>query len=338
MSLPDTALRLRQLRAMVLARVLDERMLALYSAALLNGNVFTGKGQEAFSAAAGVHLRPGDVFAPCIRDQAGRVAFGEKPVDVARTYLAKPTGPMRGRDANVHRGRIVDGILPMISHLGAMLAVAAGVLMARKVRGELVGADTCVAAVAIGDGGTSAGAVHEALNVVSIEQLPFVLLVANNQLSYSTFNDRTYGCAHLVDRAQAYGIRGVAVDGTDPRDCLAVVGDAIWRARSVEGPQMVVASLLRLGGHGSHDDASYVPAEMKARYRDCLEVVAEQALADGVCSPVELDQIWDECRQQVQAAVEEARSEPEADPGREDWSARSVSDLTRFLPVHPEAR
>lgn len=330
----DRELRLRQLRAMVLARVLDDRMLALYSAGTLNGNVFTGKGQEGYSAAAGVHLRPGDLFAPCIRDLAGRLAFGELPIDVTRTYLTKVTGPMRGRDGNVHRGRIVDGILPMISHLGAMLAVAGGVLLARKVRGELQGTDTCVAAVAIGDGGTSTGAVHEALNAVSIERLPFVLLVANNQLSYSTFNDRTYACTHLVDRAVGYGIRGVAVDGTDPRACLEVVGEAVVRARRGEGPQMVVATLLRLSGHGSHDDASYVPDELKARFRDCLDVAREQTLADRLCDQADLDRLWEECRAEVQAGVEQARSEPEPEASTEDWSARSIADLTRFLPDH----
>lgn len=335
MSVYDHDLRLRHLRFTLLGRALDDRLIGLYSSGLVPGNVFPGKGQEAYSAAAGVHLRPGDVYAPLIRDTAGRLAFGESALDAVRTHLAKATGPMRGRDGNIHRGRIETGLLPMISHLGAMLSLVTGALMARRIRGELTGGDTCVGAACIGDGGMNTGATHEALNVAAVERLPFVLCVANNQVSYSTFTDRTYGCAHLVERAVGYGFRGVSVDGTDPRACLAVVGDAIARARRGEGPQMVVATLLRLSGHGTHDDASYVPAELKARFRDCVEVAQEQALTDGLLDRAGLDQLWDACRSQVQAAVDQARSEPDPDPLNDDWAARSVPDLTVF--PHPAA-
>jgi pyruvate dehydrogenase E1 component alpha subunit/2-oxoisovalerate dehydrogenase E1 component alpha subunit len=338
MNLLDPGLRLRQLQIIILSRVLDDRLLALYSAGLVPGNVFPSKGQEAYSAAAGVNLRSGDVFAPLIRDSAGRLAFGESVLDAVRTHLGKVTGPMRGRDGNVHRGNIAAGILPMISHLGAMLAVTVGAMMARRLRGELSGSDTCVGVASIGDGGMNTGACHEALNVAAVERLPFVLLVANNQLSYSTFNDRSFACDQLVDRAVGYGFRGISVDGTDPRACLEVVGDAIARARRGEGPQMVVASLLRLSGHGSHDDASYVPADMKSRFRDCIEVAQEQAIADGICSREDLERIWSESKAAVQVAVDQARSEADPDPLNDDWAARSVADLTTFLPVHGSGR
>lgn len=326
-----TELRLRHLRFTLLARVLDDRLLALYAAGQLSGNVFSGKGQEAYSAAAGVHLRPGDVFAPLIRDSAGRLAFGESALDAVRTHLGKITGPMRGRDGNVHRGRVADGVLPMISHLGAMLGVCTGVLLARRLRGELSGPQSCVGVASIGEGGMNTGAAHEAINVAAIEHLPFVLLVANNQMSYSTFNDRSFACNHLVDRAVGYGVRGVSVDGTDPRACLAVVGDAIARARAGEGPQMVVATLLRLSGHGSHDDASYVPDDLRARFRDCVEMAQEQAISDGLIDRAGLDRLWAEGRAEVNAAVEQARSEADADPQHDDWAARSVNDLAQIL-------
>lgn len=328
------ALRLRHLRFTILGRVLDDRLIALYSSGQVPGNVFPGKGQESYSAAGGVHLREGDVYAPLIRDTAGRLAFRESALDSVRSHLAKVTGPMRGRDGNIHRGRIETGLLPMISHLGAMMSVVVGMLMARRLRGELAGTDTCVGVTCIGDGGMNTGASHEALNIAAVERLPFVLLVANNQVSYSTFNDRSYACDHLVERAIGYGMRGVSVDGTDPRACLAVVGDAIARARRGEGAQMVVATLLRLSGHGTHDDASYVPAELRARFRDCVEVAQEQALADGLCNKADLERLWAECRSEVQAAVEQAQSEPGPDPQLDDWAARSVDNLSTFLPAY----
>jgi TPP-dependent pyruvate/acetoin dehydrogenase alpha subunit len=98
---------LRALGSMVLARVLDEKLAALYRAGKIHGGVFLGRGQEALSASVGVQLRRGDVFAPLIRDLAGRLAFGEDILDVLRTYLGSVLGPMRGRDGNVHRGRMV---------------------------------------------------------------------------------------------------------------------------------------------------------------------------------------------------------------------------------------
>src|SRR5215472_547468 len=98
-------------RFMLLARMLDDKFAALYRANKIHGGVFLGRGQEALSAALGVSLQKGDVFAPLIRDAAGRLAFGETILDAVRTYLGSPLGPMRGRDGNVHRGRPQEGIL-----------------------------------------------------------------------------------------------------------------------------------------------------------------------------------------------------------------------------------
>src|SRR5690348_12593572 len=123
-------------RWMLLARVLDDKFASLYRAGKIHGGVFLGRGQEALSVAVGMALQKGDIFAPLIRDAAGRLAFGEPVLDAVRNYLGSVLGPMRGRDGNVHRGRPRDGILPMISHLGAMISVVNGALMARRFKGE----------------------------------------------------------------------------------------------------------------------------------------------------------------------------------------------------------
>src|SRR5215467_12457959 len=102
-------------RLMVLARVLDEKFASLYRMGKIHGGVFLGRGQEALSVSVGLALRRGDVFAPLIRDTAGRLAFGETLLDAVRTCLGSPQGPMRGRDGNVHRGRPRDGMFAMIS-------------------------------------------------------------------------------------------------------------------------------------------------------------------------------------------------------------------------------
>src|SRR5437879_6136016 len=134
-------------RWMLLARTLDDKFASLYRAGQIHGGVFLGRGQEALSASVGIALRKGDVFAPLIRDQAGRLAFGEPILDAVRTCLGSALGPMRGRDGNVHRGRPREGLLPMISHLGATISVVNGVLFARRLRNI----NGIVGAASIGD-------------------------------------------------------------------------------------------------------------------------------------------------------------------------------------------
>src|SRR5213596_2792671 len=219
---------LEAFRWMLLARTLEEKLVSLYRGGLITGGVYIGKGQEAVSAACGLFLQKGDIFAPLIRDQAGRSAFGEPLLDVARTYLGSRQGPMRGRDGNIHRGRPRDNQLAMISHLGAMIPVLVGKLLAKRMKGEkgFVGLTT------IGEGGMQTGATHEGMNIAAVEQVPLVIVATNNHYAYSTPNDRQFACADLVDRAKAYGYEGSSVDGTDLAACLDVIGAAVKRARA----------------------------------------------------------------------------------------------------------
>src|SRR5512146_237470 len=104
-SVPFQDAYLKGFRWMLLARILDEKFASLYRAGKIHGGVFLGRGQEALSVSVGTALKKGDVYAPLIRDQAGRLAFGETILDSVRTYMGSPLGPMRARDGNVHRGK-----------------------------------------------------------------------------------------------------------------------------------------------------------------------------------------------------------------------------------------
>ncbi len=309
-------------RWMLLARRLEEKITSLYHAGKIVGGVYLGRGQEAFSAALGVSLRRRkDVFSPLIRDMAGRLAFGEPLLDPARTYLGSVLGPMRGRDGNIHRGRPAEGMPAMISHLGSMVSVVCGMLVARRFKGDV----EAVGAACIGDGATSTGSFHEAVNLAAVEKLPLVIAVANNQFAYSTPTDRQFACADLVDRAIGYGIDGHRVDGTDLAECLDVFGRAVARARAGHGPQLVVGRLLRLTGHGAHDDATYVPEALKQTElgRDCLERARQHLLDHGLATVAELEQ-WDrEAVHDVQLAVATAQKDPVPEAAGEDWRALS---------------
>jgi pyruvate dehydrogenase E1 component alpha subunit/2-oxoisovalerate dehydrogenase E1 component alpha subunit len=322
-----SALALTAYRRMVLARTLEDKISALYHAGTIVGGVYTGKGQEAFSAALGVHLVKGkDTYAPLIRDQAGRLAFGEPLEDSTRTYFGSAIGPMRGRDGNVHHGRPREGMPAMISHLGAMISVVAGTLLAKRFHGVLAGT---VGAASVGEGATSTGAFHEALNAAAVERLPLVVAVANNQFAYSTPASRQFACRDLVDRAAGYGVGGHSVDGTDLLGCLDVFGHAVGLARAGEGPQLVIGSLLRLSGHGEHDDASYVPAAMKSGPlgRDCLELAAEALLGRGWATAEWLASVREESARRVQAVVAQTQGEPEPDAFAESWECLRSAHL-----------
>ncbi len=316
-------------KTMLAARLTEEKLAALSRSGKIFGGVFLGRGQEALSVSLGVHLRKGDIYAPLIRDQAGRLAFGDTILDTMRTYLGSSLGSMRGRDGNIHRGRPKEGYFAMISHLGVMVSAVTGALLARRLRGEtgIVGA-TC-----IGDGGTSTGSFHEGLNTAAIEKLPLVVVVANNQYAYSTPNTSQFACKDLVDRALGYGITGHRAEGVHLESCLEVIGKAVADARAGGGPQLVVADLLRLVGHGEHDDAAYIPEELKSSLlgRDCL-LLAEAALLEKNLATAEETAAWrKELEEEVENITSRVLREPAPDPEEEEWNAYASSAIACTL-------
>jgi pyruvate dehydrogenase E1 component alpha subunit/2-oxoisovalerate dehydrogenase E1 component alpha subunit len=318
----------RAFRTMLMARLLDDKLASLYRMGKIQGGVFLGRGQEALSVSIGQTLRRGDVFSPLIRDAAGRLAFGEPVIDALRTYLGSRLGPMRGRDGNVHRGRPKDGLLPMISHLGAMISVVNGALFAHRYQ-HITGR---VGVASIGDGATSTGSFHEGVNQACVEKLPLVVVVANNRYAYSTPNSREFACASLVDRAIGYGMRGWEIDGTDLFACLQTMEQAVEAARQGRGPQLIIASLLRLCGHGEHDDGAYVDTALRSAPcgRDCLQYAESQIIQRGWASAGQA-QAW---RAEASGKIEEALAKVQREPAPETedrWCALSTSRLCEGL-------
>jgi pyruvate dehydrogenase E1 component alpha subunit/2-oxoisovalerate dehydrogenase E1 component alpha subunit len=260
-----------------------------------------------------------------IRDLAGRLAFGETVLDAVRTYMGSSLGPMRGRDGNVHRGNPRAGLLPMISHLGAMVSVVNGVLFARRLK-KINGT---VGAACLGEGATSTGAFHEALNQAAVEKLPLILVVANNQYAYSTPASHQFACADLADKAAAYGVTAYSIDGTDLTACLQTLETAVAQARKGGGPQLVVANLLRLCGHGEHDDASYIDPNLKSSPlgRDCLKVARDLLFRQKWADSAAISAWRAESQQQIEAAVAQVQREPAPDPFAEKWTAISTERL-----------
>jgi len=213
----------------------------------------------------------------------------------------------------------------MISHLGATISVVNGILFARRLRNV----SGVVGAASIGDGGTSTGAFHEALNQAAVEKLPLVLVVANNQYAYSTPTSRQFACRRLVDKAIGYGVSSHNVDGTDLAACLQVAVEAVRLARDGHGPQLVVAALLRLCGHGEHDDSSYVDPRLKQSLvgRDCLKVAEEQLIQQCWADATTIEFWRSEAIHKVEEAVATVQREPSPDPYQEDWRVLASAHL-----------
>ena len=207
----------------------------------------------------------------------------------------------------------------MISHLGSLVSVVAGMLVARRLRN----APPCVGATCVGDGATSTGSFHEAMNMAAIENLPLVVAVANNQYAYSTPTSRQFACENLVDRAVGYGVTGHVVDGTDLGACLEVFGKAVALARETRTPQMVVGKLLRLAGHGEHDDASYVDPKLRLETsgQDPITVACAHLLDSLGTSESEIDGWRQDAADQVSYAISQAQNDPAPDAVGESWEA-----------------
>jgi pyruvate dehydrogenase E1 component alpha subunit/2-oxoisovalerate dehydrogenase E1 component alpha subunit len=217
----------------------------------------------------------------------------------------------------------------MISHLGAMISVVNGALMAKRFKKitDVVGA------ACIGDGATSTGAFHEAINQAAVEKLPLVLVIANNQYAYSTPTSKQFACSNLTNKASGYGVTAHHIDGTDLLACLNTLTTAVKQARDGGGPQMVVAKLLRLCGHGEHDDAHYIDPRMKQSPmgRDCIKVAEDFMTQQGWADNSAIQQMRHDAVQKVEDALAIVQREPTPDPYRENWCALASKHLSEVF-------
>jgi pyruvate dehydrogenase E1 component alpha subunit len=301
--------RLRLLDLMLLQRVAEERIMTLYRQGRIPGSVYTGRGQEAVAAAAGLALGPDDVVLPLNREQACHYARGVTVADVLRNFFGKGTSPTRGRDGNMHFGKPDKGVFPLVSMLGDLVPVAVGAALAFKRRGE-----PRVALTFLGEGAFCVGDVHEGFNLAGVLQVPAVFVIQNNQYAYSTPTRQEMVNTDIAERVRGgWQIPSARVDGTDALATYETIRDAVERARAGEGPQAVEALTLRGHGHAAHDDASYVPDELRAQFGDPIERLALRLRLDGVTDR-ELEQRREQAAAEVAAGLAEAEAAPAPDP------------------------
>jgi TPP-dependent pyruvate/acetoin dehydrogenase alpha subunit len=242
-------------RWMLFNRRMETALENLYKQGKVVGGVYFGLGQEACSCASAYALHKDDWLGPMIRNQGALLVRGFSPRDIMMQYMAKSGSPTKGRDASSHFGDIKDrNVVAPISTLGDLIPVLSGVALGARLQGRNIAVMTY-----IGDGGQSTGVTYEGLNFAAVQNLGLVLIVENNLWGYSTPSDMQFRVKDLAERAIAYGIPGVIVDGTDACQVYDACHEACERARRGEGPTLVEAKMMRMKGHAIHDAAEYVP-------------------------------------------------------------------------------
>ena len=297
---PDRELCLKMFRTMALHRAVEDRMVSMYRQGELLGSLYTGHWHEAIAVGTAAALRQDDFLCPLHRDLGAHLWRGMEPAQVMASFLGKATAPTGGRDGTLHYGRLDLNVYNPPSHIPDNYPVATGGAFAFKYRGE-----DRVAIAYCGDGSTSRGDFHEAINLAAVFDLGCIFIVENNQYAYST-PLRLQSRTGFAEKAAAYGIPGVRVDGTDVLAVYAATREAAERGRAGEGPTIIECVTMRMHGHAEHDPADYVPREMYEEWlkRDPVELYAKRLIELGYATEEELAGIREECRR---AAIDARR-------------------------------
>src|SRR5215213_2416403 len=298
-------------RYLKLTRLVEERLVNLYRQTKVVGGVFRSLGQEATAVGTAYALSPQDFISPLIRDLGAVLVKGIRPREIFAQYMAKAWGPSEGRDLNIHFGDIRRGFIGPISHLGDMIPVMTGIVLAARMRKK-----ETVAVAYIGDGGMSTGAFHEGLNFAAVQRLPLIIVAENNHYAYSTPTSKQTAVANLADKAAGYGIPGYVVDGNDVLACYEVMKEAAESARGGGGAALIEAKTYRRKGHAEHDDQRYIPAGEIEQWekRDPLDRYQRHLLSNGLATQEKLDEITADVRREIEEDSAWAESSPMPEP------------------------
>jgi len=255
---------------------------------LVHGPTHLGLGQEAIAVGAASVLRPGDCSLGTYRGHAHALARGAPPDAVLAELLGRAGGICGGKGGSMHITSVEHGYYGSYAIVGAHLPIACGLAWAAKIQHT-----EAVTMCFFGDGTTNIGAFHEAVNLAAVWRLPVVFVCENNwYMEYTPIADVIPVALPAADRAAAYGLDRIVVDGNDVTAVRQVIGDAVKAARSGQGPSLVEAQTYRLKGHSVADGAAYRPAQEVARWRerDPLLLTRTTLLAAGA-SAATLDEI-----------------------------------------------
>ena len=294
---------------MRLTRMLEEKLVSLFRQTKVIGGVYRCLGQEGETVGTSYALdfKRGDIVSPLIRNMGAMLMAGAKPVEIFRQYMAKGDSLSRGRDLNIHITDLERGFIGPVSHLGDMVPVMAGIVLAgRMQKRDIVGM------VYIGDGASSTGAFSEGMNFASVQKLPLVVVIEDNGYAYSTPTYKQTAARTLADKAYAFGCFGETVDGNDVLACYEAARRAVDRARAGEGVTLLEVKTFRMKGHAEHDNQAYVPPELLEEWhsKDPIERFEREMLSTGILQQEEFDETIARIKKELNEAVDEAERSP----------------------------
>lgn len=308
----DTLLHLYE--QLVLPRQIEEKMLNL----LRQGRIskwFSGIGQEAIAVGATCALLPDEIIFPMHRN-LGVFTVRQVPLDrLFCQWQGKRLGFTKGRDRSFHFGTMEHHIVGMISHLGPQLSLAAGVALAHKLRRE-----GRVSLAFTGEGATSEGEFHEALNVAAVWKLPVIFLIENNGYGLSTTVQEQYACKDLVDRAIGYGMRGIQIDGNNVLEVYRTLSDLAAQMRQNPEPVLVECITFRMRGHEEASGTKYVPKALMEAWakKDPVKNYEAWLLEQGILTEERRKAIQERNKKAILKAVEVMFTEPDPVPDTEE--------------------
>ncbi len=298
-------------RTMQRCRLLEVRAQELFFEGLVRGTTHLGIGQEAVAAGFAGAMRADDYTLCTYRGHNHNIARGVPFAPILAELFGRGTGLLGGKGGSMHLTSVEHGVLGSYAIVGAHLPIALGAAWSAQYRksGQ-------VAVCFFGDGATNIGAFHEALNMAAVWKAPVVFVCENNQyMEYTPIGAVTAVERPAADRAGAYGLEPIVVDGNDVEAVFDVATTAVARARAGDGPSLIEALTYRHGGHSRADPGKYRPDEEVAAWkaRDPIPAYRSFLVAAGV-DETTLDAIDDEVRADVAAAEAEARAAPEPSP------------------------
>ena len=307
----DKQLLLRIFETMVMTRAVEDRMVSMYRSGDLLGSLYTGHWHEAISVGTASALRQDDFLAPIHRDLGAHLWRGMDPAQIMASFMGKATSPTGGRDGTLHYGRLDLNIYNLPSHIPDNYPVALGFAFAFQYRDQ-----DGVSLAYCGDGSTSEGNFHESLNIAAAMKLPAIFVVENNQYAYSTPVRMQSAVKDYSVKAQAYGMPGVTVDGTDVLAVYDATSEAVARARAGQGPSLIEGVTMRMHGHAEHDPADYVPRELLEEWqkRDPVALFENVLLEHGIIDEETASKTREAARQKAIEARKKALADPLPDP------------------------
>src|ERR1700676_2069449 len=296
---------------MCFLRHFEERVDTLYRQGLVHGPAHLGLGQEAVAVGAASVLRPGDCSLGTYRGHAHALARGAPPDAVLAELLGRAGGICGGKGGSMHITSVEHGYYGSYAIVGAHLPIACGLAWAAKIRRS-----QAVTMCFFGDGATNIGAFHEAVNLAAVWRLPVVFVCENNwYMEYTPIADVIPVALPAADRAAAYGLDRIVVDGNDVTAVRRVIGDAVTVARSGQGPSLIEAQTYRLKGHSAADGAAYRPAEEVARWRERDPLLRARAmLVAAGTSAATLDEIDSRTRSDLADLARQVLGRPVPEP------------------------